>query len=903
MPRLRQTTTAALHEPLCAATLEWVPGTDDALAHYMVRYGVWHLLALDRKDDAEARMLDLFYMAALADAFETVVTPLGYWRVVGLERARVGFEALGNGLTESGDESEMRVDAVSTMGSFLLGGSLYSACLPFRAWVFNVQLKRLGDEHPKTLKSQNQLADSYLRSGQIKHAERLLVEALKIGQRTLGNEHPYTLTTANGLGELYNNSGRGEAAAPIFLQTLTTRERVLGQNHPATAESMINYAPCLPYAEAETLYLRAIEILENELGRQHTHTRIAVQLLVSCYASHGGYHAAEELIRQAIKANRRVFGPAHHITIWSVEQLAKISSDIGNTTQAESCYRLALEQSQQSLGKEHRFTIQITNKFAAFLLHQNRKEEAEELYLDALEKSDSNGEIALKVNTRVAVAGIYLSQLRYEEAERLLLNALVDCERTKLGNGSHALCLVLLGDSHERQNRLGEAESFYLRALTKIRHPGALDKAGDGKIRILGALAGLYEKQERVEEAETYLCQVYEVSKQELGPAHPRPSYHLENLAEFYMLHERFAEAEKNYQRAHRIQLNSLGSHWPLSSVHYLAYFYISQDKPEEALQVVNQSIQAVEEQITAVIGSALSDPGKISRLKDQKRVLATRLSDSLRKKCMVQGQKHHKQKNHVDAKKCFQAALEFHEQSLEFGKEHGHEEQGDDRILRMCLGWLRLVHSAQGDYDQSEKVLRRLLEINERTHGAEHPDTIKTLTRLAYCCGELGRYNEAEPLYRRSLEASERTLGKDNKDTLNVLHDLADCYRLQGRYNEAEPLYLRAIETSERTLGEEKLGTLILVFKLAWCRLDANTTSPRPLFQRLTGGWTDPTDWKYHWVRLGIALCDVLDGQGFAAAEQVITELTELLGAEHDRVAKARQRVNDVRERQKGSE
>ena len=92
MPRLRQTTTAALHEPLCAATLEWVPGTDDALARYVVRKGVWHLLALGRKDDAEPRMLDLFYMAALADAFEAVVTPLEYSRLLGLKRAREGFE-------------------------------------------------------------------------------------------------------------------------------------------------------------------------------------------------------------------------------------------------------------------------------------------------------------------------------------------------------------------------------------------------------------------------------------------------------------------------------------------------------------------------------------------------------------------------------------------------------------------------------------------------------------------------------------------------------------------------------------------------------------------------------------------------------------------------------------------
>jgi len=99
-----------------------------------------------------------------------------------------------------------------------------------------------------------------------------------------------------------------------------------------------------------------------------------------------------------------------------------------------------------------------------------------------------------------------------------------------------------------------------------------------------------------------------------------------------------------------------------------------------------------------------------------------------------------------------------------------------------------------------------------------------------------------------------------------------------------------------KRTHGKDHKVTLVSLNNLAWCRLEAEAASPRQDFTRLIHSWTDATDWKHHWARLGLALCDALDGQGFAVAEQVIADLSELLGSEHDRVAKARKRLNDVR-------
>ena len=93
MPRIRPTTRHHLHARLGDVTMAWSPEEGEGtLAGYAVKHGVRHLLVTGRKDDAETRMLDLYFMAGFADSWETVVEPLTAWRVVGIERAYEGYQ-------------------------------------------------------------------------------------------------------------------------------------------------------------------------------------------------------------------------------------------------------------------------------------------------------------------------------------------------------------------------------------------------------------------------------------------------------------------------------------------------------------------------------------------------------------------------------------------------------------------------------------------------------------------------------------------------------------------------------------------------------------------------------------------------------------------------------------------
>ncbi|MCH8133033.1 MAG: tetratricopeptide repeat protein, partial [Myxococcales bacterium] len=68
------------------------------------------------------------------------------------------------------------------------------------------------------------------------------VKTLEIQKRVLGEEHPSTLSTMNNLAILYEDQGRYDEAEPLYLKTLEIRKRVLGEEHPSTLSSMNNLA-------------------------------------------------------------------------------------------------------------------------------------------------------------------------------------------------------------------------------------------------------------------------------------------------------------------------------------------------------------------------------------------------------------------------------------------------------------------------------------------------------------------------------------------------------------------------------------------------------------------------------------------------------------------------------------
>ena len=70
-----------------------------------------------------------------------------------------------------------------------------------------MQRSTLGDEHPDTLTSMNNLAPLLLGRGKLSEAEPLFMEAMRMQRSTLGDDHPGTLTRMSNLASLLQEQG------------------------------------------------------------------------------------------------------------------------------------------------------------------------------------------------------------------------------------------------------------------------------------------------------------------------------------------------------------------------------------------------------------------------------------------------------------------------------------------------------------------------------------------------------------------------------------------------------------------------------------------------------------------------------------------------------------------------
>jgi tetratricopeptide (TPR) repeat protein len=110
----------------------------------------------------------------------------------------------------------------------------------------------------------------------------------------------------------------------------------------------------------------------------------------------------------------------------------------------------------------------------------------------------------------------------------------------------------------------------------------------------------------------------------------------------------------------------------------------------------------------------------------------------------------------------------------------------------------------ALAEWSQCEPLMRRALEINERSYGPDHPNVAICLNNLAALLQATNRLAEAEPLMRRALAIDEQSFGPDHPDVASCLNNLAQLLRATNRLGEAEPLMRRALAIDERSFGPD---------------------------------------------------------------------------------------------------
>jgi tetratricopeptide (TPR) repeat protein len=398
----------------------------------------------------------------------------------------------------------------------------YNEAIPLAEQALAIIKQQLGDNHPDTAQSLNNLALLYYSQGRYSEAEPLYNRSLAIIKQQLGDNHPDTATSLNNLAALYQSQGRYSEAEPLYKEALAIRKQQLGDNHPDTAQSLNNLAELYRvqgrYSEAEPLLKEALDIRKQQLGDNHPDTAISLNNLAALYQSQGRYSEAEPLYKEALAIRKQQLGDNHPDTAQSLNNLAALYRVQGRYSEAKPLYNRSLAIRKQQLGDNHPDTAISLNNLAALYRVQGRYSEAEPLYKQALairkqQLGDNHPDTATSINN---LALLYKSQGRYSEAE-LLYNRSLAISKQQLGDNhpDTATSLNNLAALYQSQGRYSEAEPLYKEALA-IRKQQLGDNHPD-TAQSLNNLAALYQSQADIPQAINYLTQGLAVEEYNLS--------------------------------------------------------------------------------------------------------------------------------------------------------------------------------------------------------------------------------------------------------------------------------------------------------------------------------------------------------------------------------------------------
>jgi tetratricopeptide (TPR) repeat protein len=227
----------------------------------------------------------------------------------------------------------------------------------------DIARQQLGENHPVTAASLNDLALLYELIGRYHESEMLHKQSLRIREEFLDINHLDTAQSLNNLAELYRVAGKYANAEPLYLRSLGIWEQQLGRNHSQTAISMNNlallYESTCRYSEAESLYLESLAIRESQLEVNYPHIAQSLNNLAGLYRLIGNYTKAEPLYLRSIAIDLKIYGKEHKEIAIDFNNLAGLYELIGKYTEAESLYVRALEIVEKTFDTNHPHTNTI----------------------------------------------------------------------------------------------------------------------------------------------------------------------------------------------------------------------------------------------------------------------------------------------------------------------------------------------------------------------------------------------------------------------------------------------------------------------------------------------------------------------------------------------------------------
>jgi tetratricopeptide (TPR) repeat protein/transcriptional regulator with XRE-family HTH domain len=361
-------------------------------------------------------------------------------------------------------------------------------------------------------------------------------------------------------------------------------------------EDVRSWPQCLRYLEQ----VQACATLIEEHGVRLAEAADLLDRAGTYLRVHASYPLAEALYLQALRLREEVLGKNHPETASSLHNLGFLSWDQGKYEQAERYYQQALHIREEQLGTNHPVTSATLNNLGIIYWEQRKYELAESYYQRSLAiKEEQLGthhpDMAIALNN---LGVLSYEQGKYELVESYYKRALAIYE-TQLGTRHLGTARTLnnLGLLYSKQGKYELAEAYHQRALMILEEQ--LGTHHLGTARTLNNLGLLYSKQGKYELAEAYCQQALVVLEEQWGAYHPETARIWDNLAELYWAQHEYEQAEPLSVRALEIQEHTLtANHSDLArTLHGFARFHEAQGTLQTAVALYQWAL-SIREQV-----------------------------------------------------------------------------------------------------------------------------------------------------------------------------------------------------------------------------------------------------------------------------------------------------------------
>jgi tetratricopeptide (TPR) repeat protein/ribosomal protein L37AE/L43A len=465
------------------------------------------------------------------------------------------------------------------------------------------------------------------------------------------------------------------------------------------------------------------------------------------------------------------------------------------------CARIITEEKIHS--KE---AVLVLNKCAVYLVYEIRYSEAEKLYEEAIAlakavlRPQHPTTTAILDNLRL----LYYTRKRHEQFWEMVRFLSERWEKLKGARYAEAgetdeeslRSLTALFDTQEG-DQIEQLARWALMISTRVSEADISGVAIDMRslARLLSALATRYREGKHNDTVLMYQ-QAVAVYEQVSGPKSQDMSIILGNLASYYKVQGKYAEAELLYKQVLSIDTEASTIDAPVLraiDLCNLAELYYDQGKYEQGESLYEQALEMREEQVWPEF-------------------FVVKAYTGLAKCYAVQGL-------YIWAELLYEMALEVTEQ-IQDALQPGYK---DDLEIAKSVENLANFYFDQGKYEQAEPLYERVLAIDTEEYGPDDPSVTFDLHSLAQVYYFQGKFAEAAPLFERSLTDYKEWYGANDPKLVSIYNHLAKIYNSQGKLAEAELLLDAALEINERVLGSEHLDTAIILYNLAevYCAQD----------------------------------------------------------------------------------